>query len=368
MTPDTAKTIGILIPTLHRGGAEKQAALLAASLRPYFRVYMIVMCPSRGMDPDIIRLSTLPDDNIIRLKGNTVGKFIRLREFLRYNSVDTLFCYLTRADLLGPIAGRQAGVRRIYQGVRNSALPVWKQFLERIGALRADGIIFNSMAGLRRLSKLTSGRAIMIRNRIDDSSVTPLRCADIPAGKVIVVTSSRFVPYKGYKTAIEAMQRAMSPESDPEERLHWLILGQGPLEHRIRRRIEKLGIAGRVTMKVGDPKALHLMAGCDIYFSASRLEGMPNSIMEAMAAGLPVVATDAGDSAILVGAGGLISPVGDTAGLAASLKRLAYDPELRQQLGRQGESRVHELCMKERFLSSYLNLLKEGIPEKIEGV
>ena len=362
MTPETVKTIGILIPTLLRGGAEKQAALLAASLRPYYRVYLLVMCPACGLAQDIVRLSTLHDDEIIRLKGNPVTRLFGLRNFLRSHSVDTLFCYLTRADLVGPIVGRQAGVRRIYQGVRNSALPLWKRWLERLGSYRADGAIFNSRAGLSNLSYLVAGRAVMIRNCLDETPVIPLRYHAIPTDKVIVVSSSRFVPDKGYRTAVEAMRQAMSAESDPKRVLHWLVLGHGPLRKSISRMIDKAGIRDRVTMLDGSPDSLRLMAGSDIYFSASRLEGMSNSIMEAMAAGLPVVATDAGDSRDLVKEGGFISPVGDAAGLAESLSRLARDPKLRSEMGAYGLKRVHRLCSRETFVTSYMELLHEGTP------
>lgn len=362
MASEAVKTIGILIPTLQRGGAEKQAALLAASLRLYCRVYLIVLCPSHGLDPDLVRLSGLEDAHIVRMKDNPRNGFFELRDFLRTHSVDTLFCYLTRADLLGPIAGRQAGVRRIYQGVRTSYLPLWKRVLEHIGSLWADGVIFNSMAGRRHLSHLKPGRAMVIRNCLDNTPVIPLRCPGVSGGKLIVVTSARFVRSKGYPVAVEAMRMAMSPELDPKKRLHWLILGQGPEEAQIRGAVEKAGIAGRVTLISESPEAARLLIGSDIYFSASRQEGMSNSLMEAMAAGLPVVATDAGDTATLVGDGGFIAPVGDAEGLAQFIARLARDAKLRRKMGSCGLERVHRICSRETFMDSYRRLLKESVP------
>ena len=142
------------------------------------------------------------------------------------------------------------------------------------------------------------------------------------------------------------------------------IVGGGPLEAELRALAAQLGIAGRVefTGAVGDPVPQY--AQFSVFALSSRTEQMPIAMLEAMACGLPVVATDVGDvRAILPGeAEAAIVPAGDPHAFAAALARVLRDAELRRRLGVANRRRVEEryelsACL-ERFTRIYENALR----------
>ncbi|MDE6543730.1 MAG: glycosyltransferase family 4 protein, partial [Muribaculaceae bacterium] len=177
-----------------------------------------------------------------------------------------------------------------------------------------------------------------------------------PAGGIVrVVTVARFVRQKDYPVAIEAFMLALRKVPC----LHYRIIGHGEEEAAIRKYVECKGVADRVEIMVNPPDVGRLVDECDIYLSTSRWEGTSNSIMEAMDASLPVVATDAGDNKRLVenDKNGFIRAVGDVGGIAACLVELARSPELRNEMGICGNQILRERYGKAAFAAKYFALL-----------
>ncbi len=123
------------------------------------------------------------------------------------------------------------------------------------------------------------------------------------------------------------------------------IVGDGRLKDSLRVRAERLGVAGRVDWHgvVTDPHAFYHAA--NFFVLPSRVEGTPNALLEAMSCGLPVIVSDGAPGPLELvedGVTGLVVPVNDAAALAAALRRLASDGELRSRLGEAARARVSE--------------------------
>lgn len=347
-------SISILIPTLKKGGAEKQAALLAKVIHDSgHSVVLIVVNGAAGFEPELVALCGLPDSDIVCLPAR--GKKRALRRVLRERKVDTMFCYLTWPDFWGPIVGRMAGVKRIYQGLRNASLPAYKMLLEAAGNVLSTGAIVNNHAGVPVFRRRGIRRMTVIPNCYP--SPRPAREAHEDAGEVRIITVGRFVEQKDYPTAIAAVANAMAANSD----LRFTIIGHGELETIVRSLVQQHGIADRTEILINPPGIVDRVAQADIYLSTSLFEGTSNSIMEALDVSLPVVATRVGDNDRLIddGVSGFLTRCGDTEAIATALLRLAGNPALRLEMGAAGHRLLIDRYGMEAFSRSYLNIIEQ---------
>jgi glycosyltransferase involved in cell wall biosynthesis len=151
------------------------------------------------------------------------------------------------------------------------------------------------------------------------------------------------------------------------------MAGTGPQFPEVKARVRELGqrdaceFAGFYTGPLGRSAFMH---GLDVFVHPSLAEGTPNSIIEAMAHGLPVVATDVGGIPDLISeGGGLLVPPGDAAALAEAMRRLAFDPDLRASVGRAARERYLKLFSPEAvlpaILSTYLRLSRAHEPRLV---
>ena len=147
---------------------------------------------------------------------------------------------------------------------------------------------------------------------------------------VVVGTIANFRAQKGYPDLLAAVRIV----ADRVPQLRVVAVGQGPLEAEIRARHAELGLGDRFRFLGYRDDALRVLAACDIFTLASLYEGYPVALMEALAVGLPVVATAVGGvpDAVRQGVEGLVVPPSRPDLLAAALEALATDPELRGRM------------------------------------
>ena len=147
---------------------------------------------------------------------------------------------------------------------------------------------------------------------------------------VVVGTVANFRAQKGYPDLLAAVRIV----ADRVPRLHVVAVGQGPLEAEIRARHAELGLGDRFRFLGYRDDALRVLAACDIFTLASLYEGYPVALMEALAVGLPVVATAVGGvpDAVRQDVEGIVVPPSRPDLLAAALEELAIDPARRERM------------------------------------
>jgi glycosyltransferase involved in cell wall biosynthesis len=158
--------------------------------------------------------------------------------------------------------------------------------------------------------------------------------------EVVIGTVANLRREKGYDVLLDAAQRL---DADPgETKVRIVSVGQGPLEADLRAEVEARGLQDRVLLLGYREDAVATAAAFDVFTLASRHEGLPVSLMEALALGLPVVATRAGGIPEMVtdGVEGLLVPVDDAAALAHAWRRVADDTDLRNELARCAHERA----------------------------
>ena len=147
---------------------------------------------------------------------------------------------------------------------------------------------------------------------------------------VLVVCVANLRREKSLDLLIEAAGMALSESAN----LRYVLVGQGPLADDVDRWISDADLGGNFVALGYRADATRVMSAADVFTLSSTHEGLPVAVMEALALGIPVAATDAGGVAPAVGDAGVITPVGDAAALARSHVQLAADPTWRDSLAR----------------------------------
>jgi glycosyltransferase involved in cell wall biosynthesis len=171
-----------------------------------------------------------------------------------------------------------------------------------------------------------SGRVEVIPNPVPGHPHAPAPREPVPR----ILSLGRLHPAKGYDVALAA---AALLKDLP---FRWDIVSEGPEGAALRRRADELGLESCVRFAGFQPDTKPYFAAADLFVLSSRVEGTPLALLEAMAAGLPIVATRCGrgvEDALLDGSAGMLVPPEDPAALAAAIRSLLAEPTRRQDLG-----------------------------------
>lgn len=157
---------------------------------------------------------------------------------------------------------------------------------------------------------------------------------------IVVGTIANYRAQKAYPDLLAAARRA----ADANPRLRFVAVGHGPLEADVHAEHARIGLGERFLLLGHRPDAIRVLAGCDVFTLASHWEGFPVALMEALALGVPVVATAVGGvpDGVTDGVEGLLVPARRPEELATALVRLAGDEQLRARMGNAAATRGAE--------------------------
>lgn len=177
-----------------------------------------------------------------------------------------------------------------------------------------------------------------------------------PPGTVLVGNVARLDKVKDQAGLLSAFKLLHDEAAHADCRL--LIAGDGPQREELERQIAELGLTRSVRLLGNRSDVAELLAECDVFALSSIAEGMPVTLLEAMAARLPVVATDVGGVALVVEAGvtGTLVPAGDPRAMANALRTYVADPPLRHQHGNAGCARVAAQFSLSAMVAAYVKL------------
>lgn len=176
--------------------------------------------------------------------------------------------------------------------------------------------------------------------RYVDASPSGLRAAlGIPAGVCLVVCVAKMLEQKGHRFLVDAM--ATPPLRDTA--MHVVLVGEGPLRDEIRGRARDFGLLDRLHFVGNRSDVPALLAEADAFVLPSMWEGLPMALLEAMAAGLPIVATSVAGTRQVIDDGrhGLLVAPGDAGALATALDRVVRQADLRRRLGDAARAHVN---------------------------
>jgi glycosyltransferase involved in cell wall biosynthesis len=269
-----------------------------------------------------------------------------LSAYLRRESIDVVHTHCSVPGAIGRVAAWLAGVPVIIHTVHGfhfherSSWPVRTAAVavERFCGALTDTLLTQNRTDLEQANRYGIGpreRRRRIGNGIDVGRFRPVLRPPRP-GPTMLISVARLEAVKNHDLLFDALRRLIDQGEDVRLRL----VGEGPLRPACEARCHALGIADRVEFLGYRDDVPALLADSDIAVLTSIKEGIPRAVLEAMAMGLPVVATNVVGTreAVRHEDTGFLVELGDVAGLAAAIARLAHDPALRARLGARGRA------------------------------
>ncbi|MEZ0267211.1 MAG: glycosyltransferase family 4 protein [Phycisphaerae bacterium] len=280
----------------------------------------------------------------------------RLLRLVKQERIDTVLSFLVHANTvaaaLRPLYPRARYLQSIQTTQPN---PRWHWRLQRLAAVAADRVIVPSpsiAAVARRWAGVPAEKLVVIPNVVDPGD---FRLTHVPPARnqIRIGFLGRLDPIKRIPDLIAAT--SLLP---PSFELH--VFGDGPERPSIESEIARLNLAARVTLHGTIPRPQDALAKIDLLVLPSAAEGFGLVLIEAMAAGVPVVASDAPGIRDVVrnGETGLLVPVGAPAELARAIERISSDARLRNQLIIAGRADVDRCFSWQGVWSAYQDVLR----------
>jgi sugar transferase (PEP-CTERM/EpsH1 system associated) len=192
-----------------------------------------------------------------------------------------------------------------------------------------------------------------------NSAALPVGRADFAArGTMVIGTVGRMEPVKDQTTLVRAFLYLVKSNPDMRERLRLLMVGAGTLLAESQKLIRKAGVESLVWLSGERNDIPEVMRSFDLFVLPSIAEGISNTILEAMASGLPVIATNVGGNSELVveGQTGMLVPASDPVAMATAIQSYLTNPDKLERHGRAGRKRAEEQFSIEAMVNGYLDV------------
>jgi glycosyltransferase involved in cell wall biosynthesis len=289
--------------------------------------------------------------------ARSVRERLNLSRYVVRHGIRVVHAYGFYSNLFAVPAAWWGGTPVVIASVRDSG-DLWtsrQRLAQRAVSLLADHVVVNAHAVGDVLARegYDPAKITVIRNGIDTARFDAARdegrihreLGMAPGAPLVTVVSrlsrSKEFDFKGVRHFLDAAARVSAGFDDAR----FLVVGDGISRVELEQQAERLGLTRRVVFTGFRLDVPDVLAASTVAVLPSLTEGLSNSLLEAMAAGVPVVATRVGGNPEAVGddEAGIIVPPGDDALLASAIGRLLRDRALRERLGRAGRSRVGRL-------------------------
>lgn len=355
--------VGHMIGSLRIGGAERQVVNLLNAYPPGQGAIIILneqMGPlAADLHPDIARVQA-GSVRWITLPLSIWRLVIKLKRL----NLDVLQTHMFWANFVGSIAGRLAGIPAILttEHGKNEHKPRWARWAERAAISKLSDARVCVSEDIRLLRNVKDSVPLDQLNVIANG--TPVRQRKLQTDRVPVVIGSvgRLIEAKDYPTLISAA--ALLREKHCPFRL--VIVGDGPVHEQLVTMVKEHQLEHLVELPGFSTDIQSWLDSFDIYAISSVREGQPLSLLEAMAVGLPIVATAVGGipNTVEHDLDAVLVPAGDAPALAAALGNLITDFPLRERLGAAAHARmVSEFSVSAslgKHMALYLDVLRKG--------
>lgn len=375
-----------LIYSMARGGAERVASVLLPQLCEQYEVTLVLMNERinypvpREVEVCFLERSSPDEAGWMKLLKLPWLAW-RLKKICRQQQADLVLSFMNRPNyvaVLAGIMGMNTPVIVSERGTPSKQYPT-KTLNGRLNRLlirflypKAKRVLTNSHGAAQDLQKnfeVPREQISTVYNPIDRKFILKRKRPDRKDADFLIVSVGRLDREKNHALTIRAFAKADLPNSEL-----W-IAGTGPEERNLNELVGRLGMEGRVHLLGEREDIPSLLESANLFVSASRQEGFPNVLLEAMASELPVVASDclSGPREILDDRSdyecplmelyearfGILVPVDDEAALCEGMRHLYYNKRLRDEYAMKASMRAKDFSV-EKIGSQFLNLLRDN--------
>jgi glycosyltransferase involved in cell wall biosynthesis len=356
-----------IIPTFDRAGAEKQLLVLAGGLmREGFDVHVCALSRGGPLREDF-RAAGIPTTVLgKRLKGDPIA-FARLYRLIRRLRPDLVHTWVFAAGSYGRVAARLAGVKQLVAGEYglDDWKSTWQWIVDRRLARFTDRFVTNSVA----IGDYCTAHGLPAeRFTVIDNGVPPARPSDVsraellaelklPSDARLIGVASRLWQQKRVKDMIWAADLLRVLHDD----LRLLVIGDGPQRGMLERFARLASDLEHIRFLGHRNDVWRIMPHLDVFWNGSKTEGQPNAVMEAMAAGVPVVVSDipGNRSLVVPGETGFLVPVAARAARARATDQILNDAALAQRLAAAGKLRMAEHFTVEQNVARHVEMYQQ---------
>ena len=348
-------SVAVFVDRYAPGGTQRQMLELIARLdRRRFRVYPVCF-HTEGVWFE--RLQALGEVALFPIHGfrqaHTMRQLRAFADWCREKQIQVLHTCELYSNVFGLPGGALAGVPVRIGSRRGFVESPGLQTLQRAGYAAAHRVVANSQAAAERLRTefVPDHKILVIPNGIDPAAFAPHRYSSSPR-RITMVACLR--EEKRIDVLVRAMPQILARYPDATLDL----AGEGRCRGELTALVNELGVADRVRFLGHRDDVPTVLEAADIFVLPSRSEAFPNSVMEAMAAGVPVVASNVGGIPELVrdGYNGRLVPPGNADALANAVLGLLDHPERVEQFGRNGRGIVEQTYSFDRMVDQFETL------------
>lgn len=291
--------------------------------------------------------------NLMQKGGYDFQVVPSLRRVIRENRIDIVHTHLYHANLYGRLAAHREGIPAIASVHNTYKKGKWYRHLINRWLAKKTFVVTAGSEDVKRdllkVDRIPKDKIVLLPNGIDLSRIeTQLNTSEakqrlgFKENDIVIGTVGRTEEQKGHAVLLDAFSKLHKRPDG--KRLKLLLVGDGRLLPQLKETAERLGISEATCFPGNITRLADIYRAIDIFTMPSLWEGLSLAMLEAMAAGLPVVATDVGGARDVLGNNsqwGLLVPAYDANALAGALARLLDNPTMAAEIATAGKQRVH---------------------------
>lgn len=369
MTEDINKNnIMFLLQGLEMGGLEKMVVDLVNNMPPSYR---ISMCCYDSLGPLLKSISSSIEVIYLKRKsGFDLSYIMKLFKVMRKKKIEIVHLHNRTAFIYGTIAARLAGIRNIIYTEHGRTIKLTRK--AKIAHRLMNRVLKKTVVVTRYLKEMlvekegfNPNKIIIIPNGIDGSKFminkSTLREENdlsLKEEDKIIGIVARLDPIKNHKCLIGAM--TLIEKEEPKAKL--LVVGDGPLKSTLIKKVKDRNLQETIYFLGEREDIPNILAGVDLFVLSSLSEGMSITLVEAMAAGLPIIATEVGGNPDLIdhGKNGILVPKGDENAMASAILKVLKNTKIARSLGAEARKKYESEYTLDMMVKKYIAIYENN--------